>query len=103
MSCHMLLQGNDREIGALVLVLVQVCAVEVADAVDGEAERGLTGVVGDLELALEPAKDHADPRVRIDDAGHVGQAVELVGGVVDRVEAGSRIFDAAIVVQVIRR
>ena len=51
MSFTCFCKRNDREIGALVLGLVQVRAVEAADAIDGEAQRRLTGVVGDLEVS----------------------------------------------------
>jgi hypothetical protein len=81
------LQGEYREICAFMLVLIQACAVEIADAIDREAERGLTGIVRNLELALKRPQDHADPRSRIDNCRRVGQTVELAGGIVDRVEA----------------
>ena len=62
---------------------------------------GWPGLLGIWNWPVERTQDHADPRVRIDDAGNVGQTVELVGGVVDRVEARRGILDAAIVVQII--
>ena len=39
---------------------------------------GWPGLLGIWKLAVEAAQDQADARVRIDDVGQVGQAVELV-------------------------
>src|SRR5579863_2714750 len=95
----MLLQRQDAKLRGLVLGLIQRCTVEAADPVDGEPQCWLAWVVGYLVPAIESTQDQADARVRIDDAGDVGQAMELVGAVVNCVKAGCRVLNASIVLQ----
>lgn len=62
----------------------QCGAVPVADAVDGETERGgLPRVVGNLEKIVRDPADEADARIGIDDAVDVHPSVMLVGKIVD--------------------
>ena len=96
----MLLQRQYRELSHFVLILVQQRTVEVRGTVHRQAKaRHLSRIVGNLILPGEPAGDQADPSVRIDDAGDIGQAMELVGCVVQRVEPRGRVLDADLVLQ----
>src|ERR1700760_3175375 len=95
----MLLQRQDGEVGAFALVRVQVRTVEVGYAVDRKTQGRLAGIIGNLELAIEAAQDHADSRVGVEDGGGIGEAVELVGEIVDRIGGSGRVFDADVVVQ----
>ena len=97
----MLLQRQNAEFGAFALVLVQCGAVEIRHAVDRKAQRGLAGIVRNLEIAIETAEQQAQPCLRVEHDGNMRQTVELIGGVVQRIEAGGGVLDAAIVVQVV--
>jgi hypothetical protein len=94
------LQRQQAELRRLVLNLVEKIAVKRRRPKHVEAKRRtLAGIVGNLKASVEGTPDYAHPRIRIDNAGHIGKAVELLRRIVDRVEGRGRIFDAAIVAQ----
>ena len=96
-----LLQCDDGEIIVLKLVLVESRRREIGDAVNGKPEtRSEVRDIRDLELAARGAEDGAYSRIRVDDAGDIGEAARLIGEVVDRVFAARRILDPDVVVQI---
>src|SRR6202048_305868 len=95
-----LLQCDDGEIIVLKLVLVEISRREIGDAVYGKPEtRCEVEDVRDLELAARCTQDYAHSRIRVEDAGDIGEPARLVAEVVDRVFAAGRIFDPDRVVQ----
>ena len=95
-----LLQCDDGEIIVLKLILVESRRREIGDAVDGKPEtRCEVRDVRDLELAARGAEDGAYSRIRVDDAGDIGEAARLVAEIVNRVFAARRVLDPDIVVK----
>ena len=96
-----LLQGDDLVAGDLTLTLTEGSGREVRGAVDRKSEpRCQAGDIGDLELAPGSAENSGQARIRVDNAGNIGEAAALVGAVVDRVVAAARVLDADAVVQI---
>src|SRR5213075_3173372 len=64
--------------------------------------RCLTRIIWNLEVAMVPADEKNKPAGVVENIGRIAEQFVLVGIVMDRVAASSRILDADAVVQVIR-
>lgn len=94
------LQGQGAETGVFALVLVQARGVEIGGAQVIEGRR-LPRIVGDLEAVVRVADQQAETGVLVDQVGQIGEALALMGFVMEGVEAVDRVFQAILVLVVI--
>ena len=94
------LQRQHAELSVLILVLVELRRIEIGDA-ECAGDRRIAQRpnrrardVGNLERAGGGSGDQAQPRRRVDESRHVGEAFSLLGKVVDGVGRWQRILDA---------
>src|SRR5439155_4572087 len=83
------------------LVLVELGGIERRPSINRK-RRCLTRIIRNLEVAMIPADEQHQSARLVKDVGRIGEQFVLVGIVMDRVAASSRILDADAVVQVIR-
>ena len=96
--------GHDAVVVLLELGLVDLSGVEVGDAIDRE-RRDLVRVVRDLEVADERPEDARELARRVHEIVEIGEAVSLLGVVMDglvRLSRGGRV-DADAVLQEVPR
>src|SRR5205823_6049478 len=98
---HLLLIGQNLVGRIFRLVLVELGGIECRPSINPERRR-LTRIIRNLEVAMVPADEKNEPAGVVKNVGRIAEHFVLVGVVMNRVAASSRILDADAVVQVIR-
>src|ERR1700730_14657352 len=97
-SSQSLLSARNRTFALVTVPTSSVGGAIQARCRHNEAKRGnLVRVIWNLKTSIESAAEHAHPRIGIDNAGHIGKAVDLLCRVVNCIVGRSRVLDAAFV------